>query len=226
MVKRFAEILKIKFAIKDQNIKKDCSLSNDFHSSMKSYYGRLFECVRLDANLFPNKKYQLYYEYSRDKVDYLFDTEDPNFFPNSVKFSVINFILERTKFSEDEDTFIGIDRLLADGVYDAAYPLHDGSIKDVNSQRRKLYLEWSSVRKWIKHQPLDAIKEYFGVKVALYFAFLGFYTNMLIPASVFGIICFVYGLSTMWTSSLSNEICDAKNEILMCPQCDEKCDYW
>lgn len=201
-------------------------MSNDFHSSMKSFYGRLFESVRLDPKLFPNKKYQLYHEYSRDKAEYLFNTEDPNFFMNSVKFSVINFILERTKFSEIEDSLVGIDRLLADKVYDASYPLHDGSIKDLDSQRRLLYFEWASVNKWIKHQPLDQIKEYFGVKVALYFAWLGFYTNMLISASVVGLICFIYGLSTMWTSSFSNEICDEKNEILMCPQCDETCDYW
>ncbi|EEB20526.1 conserved hypothetical protein [Pediculus humanus corporis] len=42
------------------------------------------------------------------------------------------------------------------------------------------------------------IKDYFGVKYALYFAWLGFYTHMLIPASIVGLICFFfYGWITL-----------------------------
>jgi len=50
-------------------------------------------------------------------------------------------------------------------------------------------------------QPLDYIKEYFGTKFGLYFAWLGFYTHMLIPAAVFGLICFFYGLATMYSNT-------------------------
>uniref|UniRef100_T1GN26 Anoctamin n=1 Tax=Megaselia scalaris TaxID=36166 RepID=T1GN26_MEGSC len=87
-------------------------------------------------------------------------------------------------------------------------------------------MEWGSVKKWIKHQPLDNIKEYFGAKIALYFAWLGFYTMMLIPASILGIIGVLYGWSTLSTDKISNGICDGNNTILMCPQCDKKCDFW
>jgi anoctamin-1 len=52
------------------------------------------------------------------------------------------------------------------------------------------------------YQPVDQIREYFGVAYALYFAWLGFYTHMLIPAAVVGIVVFLYGLATMTTDKL------------------------
>lgn len=38
------------------------------------------------------------------------------------------------------------------------------------SVRHLLYKEWASVSKWYRYQPLDYVKEYFGVKIGLYFA--------------------------------------------------------
>lgn len=78
----------------------------------------------------------------------------------------------------------------------------------------------------MKYQPIDNLKDYFGVKYALYFAWLGFYTHMLIPASVIGILCIVYGLATLSSDRLSSDICDPKINYTMCPQCDTYCDYW
>ncbi|KAI8124169.1 Anoctamin-2 [Lucilia cuprina] len=75
-------------------------------------------------------------------------------------------------------------------------------------------------------QPLDSIKEYFGAKVALYFAWLGFYTHMLIPVSIIGILFFIYGFVTWNSDPISREICNDNNATLMCPQCDRNCDYW
>lgn len=63
--------------------------------------------------------------------------------------------------------------------------------------RHTLYTHWASVRKWYRYQPLDYIKEYFGVKIGLYFAWLGFYTYMLLLASVVGVFCFIYSWSTL-----------------------------
>ena len=44
--------------------------------------------------------------------------------------------------------------------------------------RYNLFTEWASFRKTFKFQPIDAVRDYYGVKVALYFAWLGFYTSM------------------------------------------------
>lgn len=61
-----------------------------------------------------------------------------------------------------------------------------------------------------KKQPLWLIKRYFGEKVALYFAWLGFYTKCLYPPAVVGLLCFVYGLGSMdgVDNVPSKEICD------------------
>lgn len=63
--------------------------------------------------------------------------------------------------------------------------------------RHLLYTRWATVRKWYRYQPLDYIKEYFGVKIGLYFAWLGYYTYMLLLASVVGIACFTYSWLTI-----------------------------
>lgn len=63
-----------------------------------------------------------------------------------------------------------------------------------------LYSEWACPSRWYKKQPLWLIKKYFGEKIGLYFAWLGFYTKMLIPASAVGLLCFFYGLLSMNSS--------------------------
>lgn len=62
-----------------------------------------------------------------------------------------------------------------------------------------------------KKQPLWLIRRYFGEKVALYFAWLGFYTKCLYPPAVVGLLCFVYGLGSMdgEDNVPSKEICDS-----------------
>ena len=53
--------------------------------------------------------------------------------------------------------------------------------------------------KCYKKQPLWLIKRYFGDKIGLYFAWLGFYTQMLILPAGLGLLVFLYGLVTMDT---------------------------
>uniref|UniRef100_A0A8C6PKU1 Anoctamin n=1 Tax=Nothobranchius furzeri TaxID=105023 RepID=A0A8C6PKU1_NOTFU len=69
-------------------------------------------------------------------------------------------------------------------------------------------------------------RKYFGEKVGLYFAWLGVYTQLLIPASIVGIIVFGYGVATVDTNVPSLEMCDDRLNFTMCPLCDGACDYW
>lgn len=92
--------------------------------------------------------------------------------------------------------------------------------------RSKLYNEWAAVSKCYRYQPLDYIKEYFGVKIALYFAWLGYYTYMLMLASAVGVGCFLYSWLTLESNKPSLDICDQAQNIIMCPLCDYWCDYW
>ena len=55
--------------------------------------------------------------------------DDPDFFTPSMRSRIIEFILKRKRLSDDvNDEFaFGIDKCLSDGIYIAAYPLHDVS---------------------------------------------------------------------------------------------------
>ncbi|KAH9262281.1 hypothetical protein BASA82_000674 [Batrachochytrium salamandrivorans] len=58
----------------------------------------------------------------------------------------------------------------------------------------ELFEKWNG---WLKapwNQPLDDIRDYFGEKIALYFAFLGHYTKWLFPAAFLGALVFIHQL--------------------------------
>uniref|UniRef100_A0A3B3UAM6 Anoctamin n=1 Tax=Poecilia latipinna TaxID=48699 RepID=A0A3B3UAM6_9TELE len=118
-------------------------------------------------------------------------------------------------------SFPGISTLIAKGVYDAAFPLHDVSVS-----REVLFEEWARYSAFYKYQPIDLVRKYFGEKIGLYFAWLGVYTQLLIPASIVGIIVFGYGVATVDTNIPSLEMCDERLNFTMCPLCDGACDYW
>lgn len=44
-------------------------------------------------------------------------------------------------------------------------------------------------------------RKYYGEKIGIYFAWLGFYTIMLALAAVVGLGCFIYGYKTQETST-------------------------
>ena len=62
-----------------------------------------------------------------------------------------------------------------------------GTLKTPGRMRYNLFTEWASFKKMFKFQPIDAVRDYYGVKVAMYFAWLGFYTSMgrVLPTSSF-----------------------------------------
>ena len=72
--------------------------------------------------------------------------------------------------------------------------------------RQLLYATWARPGIWYCYQPLDAIRRYLGVQIAIYFAWLGFYTSMLIPAAVVGVLVFIYGLATFMSDTPTNEV--------------------
>uniref|UniRef100_A0A1A9VE78 Anoctamin n=1 Tax=Glossina austeni TaxID=7395 RepID=A0A1A9VE78_GLOAU len=56
-------------------------------------------------------------------------------------------------------------------------------ITEMYTMRNIWYDHEVSVRQWCRYQPLDYLKEYFGAKMGLYFAWFGFYTYMLLLAA-------------------------------------------
>ncbi|XP_023397608.1 anoctamin-1 isoform X4 [Loxodonta africana] len=176
----------------------------------------------------PQATKRLSYPFSREK-QHLFDLSDrDSFFDSKTRSTIVYEILKRTTCTKAKYS-MGITSLLANGVYSAAYPLHDGDCEGDSvefNDRKLLYEEWASYGVFYKYQPIDLVRKYFGEKIGLYFAWLGVYTQMLIPASIVGIIVFLYGCATVDENIPSMEMCDQRHNITMCPLCDKTCSYW
>ncbi|XP_071829141.1 anoctamin-4-like isoform X2 [Apostichopus japonicus] len=113
-----------------------------------------------------------------------------------------------------------------------AYPLHDGDWKVdkpyyARNDRQVLYEDWARPNNFYKKQPLHLVRNYFGERVALYFSWLGYYTIMLTFAAIFGVVTFLLACITLEYNIKVNEICDRNGtgSIIMCPSCDQDCDY-
>ncbi|XP_033619758.1 anoctamin-4 isoform X5 [Fukomys damarensis] len=153
------------------------------------------------------------------------------FFNNATRSRIVHHILQRIKYEEGKNK-IGLNRLLTNGSYEAAFPLHEGSYRSKNSirthgavnHRHLLYECWASWGVWYKYQPLDLVRRYFGEKIGLYFAWLGWYTGMLFPAAFIGLFVFLYGVTTLDHCQVSKEVCRATG-IIMCPVCDKYCPF-
>ena len=153
------------------------------------------------------------------------------FFDTAERCRMVYRMLQLTSFGSEENDY-GIVSLCDDEIYTACYPLHDGpSVKKgdhVANDRQKLRTDWSSFRRIFTYQPINAVRRYFGGRIGFYYAWLGVYIAMLVPAAFVGVLCFLYGLATLNTFEPTKEICDKKNEKLfyMCPKCDHHCSFW
>ncbi|XP_024921986.1 anoctamin-8 isoform X3 [Cynoglossus semilaevis] len=76
-----------------------------------------------------------------------------------------------------------IPELVARGVIHQLFPLHEQRILN------QLMTSW--VQAVCESQPLDDICDYFGVKISMYFAWLGFYTNSMLYPAVIGFLLWV-----------------------------------
>ncbi|CAL1549152.1 unnamed protein product, partial [Lymnaea stagnalis] len=77
-----------------------------------------------------------------------------------------------------------------------SYKYSNEAAPETLNKRQVLYKYWARWGCWYKYQPLDHIREYFGEKIGIYFAWLGFYTAWLLPASIVGVLVFLYGVIT------------------------------
>ncbi|KAL1922354.1 uncharacterized protein VTP21DRAFT_9893 [Calcarisporiella thermophila] len=106
-----------------------------------------------------------------------------------------------------------IKQLLKQGVYQQLYPIHDGphrlknATTDSTNLRAWLFTNWAlRFERIFGPEPYDTIREYFGEKIGLYFAWLGFYTSWLWIASVIGLISFIGGILITEVNSSSQLI--------------------
>ncbi|XP_064309225.1 anoctamin-9 isoform X2 [Phalacrocorax carbo] len=134
----------------------------------------------------------------------------------TTRIRIVNFILQNTVTPDLEK----LHDLMKKKVFEAMFPLHEKE-----EVRQFLEEKWARWRDIFCQQPIEKIRCYFGEKVALYFAWLGWYTYLLGFAAVVGLVVFVAGITVFSSSQVSREICEASNTI-MCPLCDQHCPFW
>ncbi|XP_073401128.1 anoctamin-4 isoform X3 [Dendrobates tinctorius] len=189
--------------------------------------------MRLDKETIPDLEENDCYTapFSQQRIHHFIINNKDTFFNNATRSRIVHHILQRIKYEEGKNK-IGLNRLLSNCTYEAAFPLHEGGYRSKNSikthgaenHRHLLFECWASWGVWYKYQPLDLVRRYFGEKIGLYFAWLGWYTGMLFPAAIIGLFVFLYGMFTLDSCQVSKEICQAAN-VTMCPLCDKYCPY-
>ncbi|CAF1302502.1 unnamed protein product, partial [Didymodactylos carnosus] len=208
----------------------------DNNEKLETVTDKLFRFIHMRNALkseAPPIRYDLYHcLFQSSKQDkFLGNDRFPVHFSNTQRSLIVHEILQTTPFGRTEKGEIGIDRLIRERVFQAAYPLHEGDYKfsptetrtpqEENNPRRILYDTWARYRIWYKSQPLDLIREYFGEKISMYFAWLGLYTAWLLPASIVGILVFLFGFIYVSNNVPVHDICTLGQNITMCPICDE-----
>ncbi|XP_015208423.1 anoctamin-6 [Lepisosteus oculatus] len=220
----YAEVLHIKLPIQPNDMK---SKDSPFNCFTKYFYPSK-ELIAPETEYFTAP-------FEKDRLEYFCIKDQDTFFTPSMRSRIVYYILSRALYEvRGKIKKFGITKLLGSVVYKAAYPLHDcrfnvkSEDKNCPNERYLLYNEWAHPKSFYKMQPLDLIRKYYGEKVGIYFAWLGFYTKMLAFAAVVGLGCFIYGYQTKEVSTWSQEVCDPQigGNIVMCPQCDRECAYW
>ncbi|NWW06800.1 ANO6 protein, partial [Oreocharis arfaki] len=220
----YAEVMHIKLPLQHNDLKTRHSAFN--------WFSRLF---RVDENIIKPEQEFFTAPFQKEHLSNFYIQDKDTFFNPATRSRIVHFILSRVEYATKNNVKkFGINKLLDTGIYKAAFPLHDSSSRhpsaDPNcpSERYLLYREWAHPKNIFKLQPLDFIRKYYGEKIGIYFAWLGFYTNMLTVAAIVGVGCFLYGCLTKDNCTWSQEVCDPNigGNIIMCPQCDKVCTYW
>ncbi|NXM31116.1 ANO6 protein, partial [Oxyruncus cristatus] len=220
----YAEVMHIKMPLQHNDLKTRDSAFN--------WFSRLF---RVDENIIKPEQEFFTAPFQKEHLSNFYIHDKDTFFNPATRSRIVHFILSRVEYATKNNVKkFGINKLLDTGIYKAAFPLHDSNFRHLSndpncpSERYLLYREWAHPKNIFKLQPLDFIRKYYGEKIGIYFAWLGFYTNMLTVAAVVGVGCFLYGCLTKDNCTWSQEVCDPNigGNIIMCPQCDKVCTYW
>ncbi|XP_053558904.1 anoctamin-8 isoform X2 [Bombina bombina] len=137
--------------------------------------------------------------------DYIYQNieNELNFFTSQERQSIIRYWMENLRAKQGESLhnihFLEgqpiIPELTARGVIQQVFPVHEQRILS------RLMKSW--VQAVCERQPLDEICDYFGVKVGMYFSWLGFYTSALVYPALFGMMLWFFTES----DQTSRDIC-------------------
>ncbi|KAI2648074.1 Anoctamin-9 [Labeo rohita] len=151
---------------------------------------KVFYCIRAPEKIFETYRYLLKVS---DACNW--SCEQQGSIPQSTRIRIVDFILHHTCINSE-----GVSEYLPDlmkkNVFETHFCLHE------KREQKELKQSWARWSACFKGQPITNVRNYLGEKVALYFLWLGWYTFLLIPASVIGLIVFLYGLAFYNTSPL------------------------
>ncbi|CAH1119328.1 unnamed protein product [Phaedon cochleariae] len=156
--------------------------------------------------------------------------KQPTSFTASERIYIVHRLLTSTTFGNLPGDK-GFEALIKKRILLDAYPLHDSTYQWTEegplSDRQLLARYWASLRCFYNYQPLNLIEKHYGPEIGFYFAWMGFYIQLLIPAAILGLLCFFAGivLYTLDTEFIQKEVCDSKQ--LICPVCPSvtTCDF-
>ncbi|TMW66417.1 hypothetical protein Poli38472_004182 [Pythium oligandrum] len=114
-------------------------------------------------------------------------------------------IIEHIIINHTNGAGCDLEQMLYDGIIIECYPLHD---EEVKMDLKKKWIVWNTSP---MEQPFEEIWEYFGVKVSLYFLFLGHCTKWLTYPAIIGIVPAVlnYVVSDAYTTEVFTYISPA-----------------
>ncbi|KAM4733785.1 anoctamin-9 [Anableps anableps] len=141
-------------------------------------------------------------------------SSNDNNVPLSTRIRIVHFIINHTRIRSGEN----LRDLMKAKVFETRFCLHE------KKKQKELKQKWARWTACLQGQPITTVRDYFGEKVALYFLWLGWYTFLLIPPALIGILVFLYGLSYFNSSPLIKEVCESNR--VMCPLCDKGCKVW
>ncbi|KAM7423570.1 hypothetical protein PAMA_000090 [Pampus argenteus] len=162
----------------------------------------------------PNETFEEYKYLLKVSDSCNWSEDEQNGIPLVTRIRIVHFILQNTYINTGEN----LHELFMKDVFETMFCLHE--LKK-QKELTKMWAKWSHL---FTDQPVREIKNYFGEKVALYYLWLGWYTKLLVPAAVLGVIVFLYGLAFFNTNPLIKEVC--QSNVTMCPLCDKRCRAW
>ncbi|XP_068231567.1 anoctamin-8-like [Palaemon carinicauda] len=118
--------------------------------------------------------------------------DEETFFTTQERQSIVHFLLNSlrsTKHFAASNVYVRegqaiVPKLLSRGIIKNIFPLHE------YEKLKSLKTKW--VPGFLKRQPIDHIKDYFGSHIGFYFAWLGHYTTALTIPAILGIIFWSY----------------------------------
>jgi hypothetical protein len=137
-----------------------------------------------ETSLSPYEHIYARYEYQRDDVATLYRTQENRTVLRGVdRLKLIFSIIKATH--RDGGCALDLYKVLQQGGILGAFPIHD------KLELLKLQEKWLVYWQWPWNQPIEAVKDYYGEKVGLYFLWLAHYTSWMLLAAVVGFFCWI-----------------------------------